>query len=324
MITSFAQSRSRNFEWQDHYDGGVDLKYGLTPSLTLDATYNTDFAQVEADQQQVNLTRFNLFFPEKRDFFLENAGTFSFGSAGFGAGGSLMPFFSRRIGLSRRLTPVPILGGARVSGQAGRYDIGFLTMKADKLDPLEDPNIEALAATPSNNFVVGRIKRNLLTNSWIGGLVTHRDSTDDGDYNRVYGADARFQFFGRLNFDSYMLKSTTPGMSGEDQARRFGTSWVDDEVAVSAGYLTIQPNFNPELGFVRRDNMTQHDGSFALEAADQIRRCDSKPSVSDRCDLHSRRRFRRNRDARPRNHNRTPVFGTGVISVIRRRSGSSG
>ena len=263
VITSFAQSRSRNFEWQDHYDGGVDLKYGLTPSLTLDATYNTDFAQVEADQQQVNLTRFNLFFPEKRDFFLENAGTFSFGSAGFGAGGSLVPFFSRRIGLSRRLTPVPILGGARVSGQAGRYDIGFLAMKADKLDPLEDPNIDPLAATPSNNFVVGRIKRNLLTNSWIGGLVTHRDSTDDGDYNRVYGADARFQFFGRLNFDAYMLKSTTPGMSGEDQARRFGTSWVDDEVAVSAGYLTIQPNFNPELGFVRRDNMTQHDGSFA-------------------------------------------------------------
>ena len=263
VTTSFAQSRSRGFGWQDHYDGGVDLKYGLTPSLTLDGTYNTDFAQVEVDQQQVNLSRFNLFFPEKRDFFLENAGTFSFGGTGFGGPGPLVPFFSRRIGLNSRLAPVPILGGARVSGQAGHYDIGFLTMKTEKLDPPETPGVGPLGATPSNNYVVGRIKRNLLTNSWIGALMTHRDSTVDGDYNRVYGADGRFQFFGRLNFDSYVLKSTTPGKLDQDQARQFRTSWVDDEVTVSAGYLTIQPNFNPEVGFVRRDNMTQYDGSFA-------------------------------------------------------------
>src|SRR5207253_6869272 len=117
---------------------GGDVKYGITKSLTADFTYNTDFAQVEADQQQVNLTRFSLFYPEKRDFFLENAGTFVFGNTGNGGGngGPLVPFFSRRIGLNRRLAPVPILGGARVTGKVGRYDVGFLTMKTDKLDPL--------------------------------------------------------------------------------------------------------------------------------------------------------------------------------------------
>jgi hypothetical protein len=260
ITSSFSQTRNRGLQWNDHYDGGVDLKYGLTPSLTLDGTVNTDFAQVEADQQQVNLTRFSLFFPEKRGFFLENAGTFTFGNAT--PGGPLVPFFSRRIGLNPRLAPVPILGGARVSGQVGRYDVGFLTMKSKELNPLKDPDVDPLDATPSNNYVVGRIKRNLRTNSWIGALATHRDSSNQGDYNRVYGADARFQFLGRLNLDSYLLKSKTPGLTGQDQARRAGMSWDDDEVNVSAGYLTIQPNFKPELGFVRRENMTQYDGSL--------------------------------------------------------------
>ena len=105
------------------------------------------------DQQQVNLTRFNLFFPEKRDFFLENTGIFTFGPA-FNA--NLVPFFSRRIGLSTTGTSIPIVGGARVSGQVKRYDLGFLSMKTERLD-----------ATPSNNFLVGRLKRNLLRNSWV-------------------------------------------------------------------------------------------------------------------------------------------------------------
>jgi hypothetical protein len=148
------------------YDGGVDLKYGITPSLTFDTTYHTDFAQVEVDQQQVNLTRFNLFFPEKRDFFLENAGTFNFGTANtFGANASnLVPFFSRRIGLSASGTPIPIVGGARLSGQAGRYDLGFLMMKTDEF-----------GGTPSNNYAVGRVKRNLLTRSSVGAIFTNRE-----------------------------------------------------------------------------------------------------------------------------------------------------
>ena len=263
VTAGFTESTANMFHWEGKYEGGVDLKYGLTPSLTLDATYNTDFAQVEVDQQQVNLSRFSLFFPEKRDFFLENSGTFGFGSGNGRSAGPLVPFFSRRIGLNESKEIIPILGGARVSGQVGRYDVGFLTMKTE-----EEIDEQNRIVTPSNNYIVGRIKRNLLTNSWIGALTTHRDSSIDGDTNRVYGADARFQFFDRLTFDSYILASYTPdrsgpNQSGPNQARQFGTTWRDDVLQVSAEYLSIQPDFNPEVGFVRRSDMTQYSGDFA-------------------------------------------------------------
>jgi hypothetical protein len=248
------------------YDGGVDLKYSLTPQMTLDMTYHTDFAQVEADQQQVNLTRFNLFFPEKRDFFLENSGTFN-----FGPGGNLVPFFSRAIGLSGG-APVPILGGTRVSGRVNRYDVGFLAMKTDKLK-----SGSGVTLLPSNNYIVGRVKRNLLTNSWVGGLVTTRDSTTDGDYNRVYGADAHFQFSQRLEFDTYLLQSETPRFSdlGRNQARRLQSAWRDDELTISAEYNSVQTYFNPEVGFVRRGDVNQYASSFSyrplIRSSDLIR-----------------------------------------------------
>ena len=229
------------------YNAGFDIKYSLTPSLTLDTTYRTDFAQVEADQQQVNLTRFNLFFPEKREFFLENTGTFA-----FGPGGNLVPFFSRRIGLSAAGTPVPIIGGGRVSGQMGRYNVGFLAMKTEKL-----------GTTPSNNYVVGRVSRNLLRNSWVGALGTHRDSSVAGAYNRVYGTDAHFLFFDKLDFDTYILKSDTPGKSGKNQARRFQAGWKGDELSLSGEYDAVGTNFNPELGFVRRGNNSLYSGDFS-------------------------------------------------------------
>ncbi|MDO8630083.1 MAG: DUF5916 domain-containing protein, partial [Phycisphaerales bacterium] len=135
-------------------DGGFDAKYSLTPSMTLDATYRTDFAQVEVDQQQVNLTRFNLFFPEKRDFFLENSGIFAFGAGARNfnqSSNNLVPFFSRRVGLSSAGTPIPIIGGARVSGKMAANDVGVIAMKT-----------EELGSTPSNDYLVGRYKRNLL------------------------------------------------------------------------------------------------------------------------------------------------------------------
>jgi hypothetical protein len=230
------------------YDGGVDLKYGVTKSLTFDATYHTDFAQVEADTQQVNLTRFNLFFPEKREFFLENAGLFN-----VGPGGNLVPFFSRRIGLSSSGTPIPIAGGARLTGKAGRYDIGLLTMKTQKLE-------SATSTIPANNYVVGRFKRNLLARSYIGTLVTNRDSTISGDYNRVYGTDAHFVLRNRFELDSYLLRSDTPGKTGKNQARRFQTGWREDEWSVSGQYNAVQTNFNPEMGFVRRRDNSQYSG----------------------------------------------------------------
>jgi hypothetical protein len=248
------------------YDGGADAKFSLTPSLTLDATFRTDFAQVEADQQQVNLTRFNLFFPEKRDFFLENSGTFA-----FGPGGNLVPFFSRRVGLSAAGTPIPIVGGGRVSGQVGKYDVGFLAMKT-----------EDQGATPSNNYVVGRVKRNLLSSSWVGALMTSRNSST-ADFNRVYGADAHFQFYQRLEFDSYLLRSDTPGLSGRDMAKRFQTAWRDDEFSASAQYNEVQTNFNPEVGFIRRRDNSQYQGDVSwqpqLQNSDLVRNLNFATSV---------------------------------------------
>jgi hypothetical protein len=246
---------------EHQFDGGVDLKYGLTPSLTLDATYRTDFAQVEVDEQQVNLTRFNLFFPEKREFFLENAGTFAFGG---GDNSNLVPFFSRRIGLAEEGLPIPIVGGARVTGQAGRYDLGILTMRT-----------ESDEGTSANTYAVGRVKRNLLTNSWIGGLATLRDSSVAGDNNMVYGADARFQFRDRLQFDAYLLASDTPGIGDRDFASQFSARWQDDELAVGAGYDEVQTNFRPDVGFVRRPDVGRYSGEASwnplIESSDSIR-----------------------------------------------------
>ena len=240
-------------------NAGIDVKYSVTPSLTLDATYRTDFAQVEVDQQQVNLTRFNVFFPEKRDFFLENAGIFTVGQGSFTFGGAgsnrnLLPFFSRRIGLSPSGTPIPIVGGVRLSGRVRDYEVGFLEMQT-----------EEQGAVPANNYLVGRVRRNLRQTSWIGAMVTNRDSSQSGDYNRLFGTDAHFQFFEKLDLDGYLLQTDTPGRSGSSQARRFQTVWNDDELRVNGEYNTVQPNFNPELGFVPRPDMEQFLGEISWE-----------------------------------------------------------
>src|SRR5688572_6237767 len=257
------------------YDGGFDLKYSLRPSLTLDTTYRTDFAQVEVDQQQVNLTRFNLFFPEKRDFFLENSGIFAFGAGNRSFGNTssnLVPFFSRRIGLSAAGTPIPIVGGARVSGNARGNDVGVLVMTT-----------EESGSTPSNTYIVSRYKRNLLRTSWIGALVTDRESGVANDYNRVYGPDVHFQFFQRLDIDSYLLRSDTPGRSGRNTARNFLAAWRDDEFTASAEHNAVQPNFNPEVGFVRRADMSQYSGDVSwnpqLRQSDAIRNLRFSTSV---------------------------------------------
>ena len=249
-------------------DVGFDAKYSLTPSMTLDATYRTDFAQVEVDQQQVNLTRFNLFFPEKRDFFLENSGTFAFGAGNRnfnGTSSNLVPFFSRRIGLSSTGTQIPIIGGARVSGQAMGNDLGVLVMKTEEL-----VGATPATTTPSNTYMVGRYKRNLLRTSWVGAIMTDRESAVANDYNRVYGLDVHFQFFQRLEIDSYVLRSDTPGRSGDNMARNFLMAWRDDELTLSTEHNAVEPNFNPEVGFVRRSNMSQYSGDVSWRP--QLRR----------------------------------------------------
>ncbi len=146
------------------YDVGGDVKYSITPSLTLDATVNTDFAQVEVDDQQVNLDRFTLFFPEKRPFFLENAGFFSVGNPG-----EVDLFFSRRIGIGDNGQAIPIMGGGRVSGKAGKFNVGVLNMQTSDFN-------DTVAST---NFSVARVSRDLPNRSSIGAIFTNRQETGE-------------------------------------------------------------------------------------------------------------------------------------------------
>lgn len=235
---------------------GLDVKYGVTPGLTLDLTVNTDFAQVEADEQEINLTRFSLFFPEKREFFLENASIFQFGKGGRGsgpgAGGDLIPFFTRRIGISQgRL--VPILGGVRLTGRTGRYSLGVLSMQADDFEEV-----------PSTNFSVVRVRRDIFRNSDVGGLLVNKQATE-GRFNRTYGADLNLRFFNYLDINTFLLKTDTPATEGQEMAGIFSLTWSDQRFDLEATYLDIEDNFNPEVGFVPRVGIRKSRGKFAYK-----------------------------------------------------------
>ena len=165
-----------NSENKSKIETGADLKYSITPALTLDLTYNTDFAQVEVDEQQVNLDRFNLFFPEKRPFFLENAGQFSVGSPG-----EVDLFFSRRIGIGSEGEIVPIIGGSRLSGKIKNTNVGFLSMFTDEV---RSSNIE------KNNFTVARVNHEFSgTRSSFGGIIVNKSGSGTSNYNRVFALD---------------------------------------------------------------------------------------------------------------------------------------
>ena len=197
-------------------DFGADLKYGVTSGLTLDLTYNTDFAQVEVDQQQINLDRFNLFFPEKRPFFLENAGAFTVsnsGGAAFGDPGQTELFFSRRIGIGPQGQAIPILGGARLSGKiSDSVTVGFLNMQTETVAGL----------TPANNFTVARLRQDLPNRSSIGGLFVNRQATGElagtDNYNRTYAVDGRWGFGQNGLVSGFAAGTETPGVPGEEHA----------------------------------------------------------------------------------------------------------
>ena len=251
-------------------NAGFDLKYGLTQSLIADFTYNTDFAQVEEDQQQVNLTRFSLFFPEKREFFLEGQGIFSFGGVrqrgggggfrpGLGRGGanSLTPilFFSRRIGLVPEGID-PIRAGGRVTGRAGRYRLGMLEIRTEGIDE---------AGFDPTNFSVIRVRRDVLGRSDIGVIATHRSTslTEEATSNLVAGVDANFAFYQNIRFNTYYAVSRTSSdrLSLNDESSymtRF--EFEEDRYGLRVEHLKVGRDFKPELGFLRRENFRR---SFA-------------------------------------------------------------
>lgn len=228
-------------ETNTDFEAGLDVKYSVTPSLTLDLTYNTDFAQVEVDDQQINLDRFNLFFPEKRAFFLENAGQFSVGSPG-----EVDLFFSRRIGIANDGSLVPIIGGARLSGKIGQTNVGLLSMFTEDV---EEAGIE------ENNFSVARVNHNFGgTRSSLGGIFINRaglGSIED-DYNRVYAIDGKWGIGNKAEVSGFIAKSTTPGIEEKDHAFKILGNYDWNGWNLRAGYTEVAPGFNPEVGFLQR------------------------------------------------------------------------
>ena len=245
-------------------NGGLDVKYGITENLTADFTYNTDFAQVEIDEQQVNLTRFSLFFPEKREFFLEGRGIFDFargltvsnrnsalrqvtGSSRSSAGGGNAPtlFYSRRIGLQGN-SIIPIVGGGRVTGKVGALDVGALNIQTDD---------EVISGAEATNFTVVRLKRDVLRRSSVGALMTNRSVSLSGPgSSQTIGADGTFSFYENVNLVAYAAKTNTPDFDGRDASYQGRFLYTGDLVGYEAEHLVVEDNFMPEVGFLRRDN----------------------------------------------------------------------
>lgn len=230
-------------------EAGIDVKFGITNNLTADFTYNTDFAQVEVDERQVNLTRFSQLFPEKREFFLEGRGNFDFAQAR----GLEVPtmFFSRRIGLEQGQI-VPIEAGARLTGKVGDYEIGALTISTDAED---------FATLESTGFSVLRIKRDVLSRSTVGVMLTDRSESLVGKgASQLYAIDGAFDFLEDFSFDTYLARTDSPGLRDDDRSYMANVAYDSDLLGLNTGYLVVENNFNPEIGFKRRNNFKQFSG----------------------------------------------------------------
>lgn len=235
---------------ESEQEAGFDIKYSLTPSLTLDATYNTDFAQVEVDDAVVNLDRFSIFLPEKRPFFLENAGQFTVGAAK-----EVELFFSRRIGIYDGRA-VPIEGGVRVSGTVGNgTNLGFLYMADEGLPGVVAPN----------DYVVARVNQELPNRSSIGAIFISRDGdgsingSPSDDQNQTYAIDGRLGIGDNMLLNGFIAKTDTPGLNEDDHAFATNLSYDSAKWSGRLGYTEVREDFNPEVGFLRRDDYRRVD-----------------------------------------------------------------
>ena len=249
---------------------GGDIKYAVTPNLTADLTFNTDFAQVEIDEQQVNLTRFSLFFPEKREFFLEGRGIFDFGRGGSGVlgfGGVDTPtlFYTRRIGLNNGGV-IPINVGGRLTGKLGPYAIGLMNIGTSNDD---------LSNTPPTTFTVVRLKRDVLRRSSVGLMMTNRSVATAGTGSNVaYGVDGAFLLSQTLSAGAYWARTSTtggPATSGDDQSYQARLDYAADRYGAQAEYLAVGANFDPQVGFRRRSDLRRSYGQLRFSPRPTVR-----------------------------------------------------
>jgi hypothetical protein len=260
-LGKMATDRLTNPPTSNDRDGdiGGDVKYGVTANLTADLTINTDFAQVEIDEQQVNLTRFNLFLPEKREFFLEGRGLFDFARGGAsasaaGGGSNDQPylFYTRRIGLNRNRI-VPIDAGGRLTGKIGAFGVGVMNIQTGD---------ESVSRSPSTNFTVVRVKRDILRRSSIGAMFTNRNqsSVTAGGSNQGFGADVAMGFYQNIGLGGYYARTETTNVKGDPSSYQGRFDWSPDRYGFSSELLHVGKEFNPEVGFLRRTDFTR---SFA-------------------------------------------------------------
>lgn len=234
------------------HTGGFDFKYGLRSNMVTNITVNTDFADADIDPQRFNPTPFKIFLPEKRPFFLENSGTFLFGDR---EGTQL--FFSRQIGIDPVTgEQVPLNVGAKLTGSAGKFDLGFLEAQTRESGP-----------NPSANYLVGRLKERVFSESYIGVIGIDKESGNPLDpYNRAAGADASFIFFHKLNISGFWAKtfSSPVALQGNDWAATGDVVYNSNLIQAEALRAVVQPNFNPEVGFVERTDLVTNFADLTL------------------------------------------------------------
>jgi hypothetical protein len=258
FVSNYTRDRTGGGDSDLEGEPGVDIFYKLTPSLNLSLTVNTDFAETEVDERRINLTRFPLFFPERRDFFLQDSGLFSFGSSR----GRFRPFFSRRIGLSDGEV-VPLRGGVKLSGRQKDYNIGLLDVVTDSVTD-ESGNV-----TDGENLFVSRISRNVGEQSTVGFIVTD-GSPDAPEENTVFGFDANYRtssFRGDKNLTAgiWALKSDTDGVEGDDSAFGASLRYPNDRWSWFVDVREIQKDFEAALGFVPREDIREYSGGITFE-----------------------------------------------------------
>ena len=242
----------------DKAKGGVDARYRVSQGVALDLTYNTDFSHVEADTQQINLTRFNLFFPEKREFFLENADIFGLGDipnerSPVTRNDETQLFYSRRIGLSETGEPLSLRGGVRLSGRAGSWGLGLLSIHQNRTD-----------AVPANTFTVARIRRDLFSRSDAGFIFVSRESAKPGDFNRSYGADLNLRVGQKWSASGFWAATDGPELRGDNDQKKISTRWDNGFFDAQMIFADIGRNFRPEVGFVPRTDVRSYLWSGGL------------------------------------------------------------
>jgi hypothetical protein len=247
----------RDLETDSINDVGIEvMKFSLTTGLTAEVTVNTDFAQTEVDDAVVNLTRFPVFFPEKREFFLEGAGTFEFGLGGRRGGEverNLHMYFSRRIGLTDDRREVPIIAGAKLIGRLVGSDIGFLNIQTDDFE-----------GTPANNYTVLRAKRNILSRSNVGIFASNRQSSGS-DYNRVFGGEANFTVLKNTDIKGFLSRSFTSTREGNSWAGRAKYNWFSDIHEAFLEQLYIGDQFQHDIGFLQRRGIQRTNAIYVWE-----------------------------------------------------------